>query len=111
MIRQGSRRLIIILLLCAAPFLQGCAVFVASQLGYYEAKSKYSKSYNDYRLETELTNAERANTGLPPQSLKEFGEWLKEQPLTSNEIRVFKIRGVISAEDAKEIKEREAPEK
>ncbi|MDI6606411.1 MAG: hypothetical protein QME65_04645 [Candidatus Omnitrophota bacterium] len=102
------KKFIIILLLCVAPFLQGCAVFVASQLGYYEAKSKYSKPYNDYRLETELTNAERAAIGLPAQPLKEFGEWIKGQPLTSNEIKVFKMRGVISAEDAQEIKEREA---
>ena len=105
------KKFIIIFFLCAAPFLQGCAVFVASQLGYYEAKSKYSKPYNDYRMETELTNAERATIGLPPQPLKEFGEWIKGQPLTSNEIKVFKMRGVISEQEAKEIKKRKALDK
>lgn len=105
------KKFIIAPLLCAAFLLQGCAVFVASQLGYYEAKSKYSKPYDDYKLEAESKNAERAENGLPPQPVKEFGEWVKEQPLTSNEIKVFKMRRVISEQDAREIKEREAMKK
>lgn len=78
-------------------FLNGCAAMIASQFGYAEAKNKYSPLYDDYRIEQ----------GQKDEPVQEFNDWIKDQPLTSNEIKVFKIRGVISPEEAKAIRERE----
>lgn len=86
-----------ILFLSMVIFLNGCAAMIASQFGYAEAKNKYSPLYDDYR-------AKQDGAGEP---VKEFNDWIKDQPLTSNEIKVFKIRGVISPEEAKAIRERE----
>lgn len=86
-----------ILFLSMVIFLNGCAAMIASQFGYVEAKNKYSPLYDDYR-------AKQDEAGEPA---KEFNDWIKDQPLTSNEIKVFKIRGVISPEEAKAIRERE----
>ena len=90
-----------IFLLCATLFMQGCLAFAASQLGYFEAKSKYTKLYDNYKSERVKAN----------EPVEKFNDWIKEQPLKSNEIKVFKNNGVISPEDAKEIKKREAEKK
>lgn len=105
------KRLTAAMLMCSVLFLQGCAVCAASSLGYMEAKPKYSKLYDAYKLEAENTNIEREKNGEPAEPVKEFKEWLKEQPLKSYEIKVFKNFGVISAQDAKDIKERQALER
>jgi len=105
------KRFSIIWLLCTVLLLEGCGVMLLAQAGYYEAKSKYTRLYNDYRSEMEKTNAARAKEGLAPEAVKEFKEWLKDQPLTSSEIKVFKLRLVLSTQEAREIKEREALEK
>ncbi|MFH0763205.1 MAG: hypothetical protein V1925_04890 [Candidatus Omnitrophota bacterium] len=91
------RKFIVIALLAALPLMQGCAVFVASQLGYYEAKSKYSRLYSVYESLQE-------EEGAPVQ---DYEEWLKEQPLTHNEVKVFVIRGILSKEEAQQIRARE----
>ncbi|MGB4520438.1 MAG: hypothetical protein WBI28_00680 [Candidatus Omnitrophota bacterium] len=92
------RKNIAILFLSTVIFLNGCAAIIASQFGYAQAKNKYSPLYDDYRVQQD-------QTGEPA---KEFNDWIKDQPLTSNEIKVFKIRGVISSEEAKAIRERDA---
>lgn len=83
------------------PFLQGCMAFLASQAGYQEANSRYSGQYNDYKLEQEKAE----------QPAKAYADWLKEQPLTNNEVKLFRIYGVITPQEAKDIKERQAMEK
>jgi len=95
-----------ILILCTVFFLQGCIPFIASQLGYVEAKAKYTKLYDTYKIEQEEINMGREKNGLAPVPVKEYRVWLKEQPLKSNEIKVFKNNGLISAEEAKSIKQR-----
>lgn len=96
-----KRKIAVILLLPAAILLEGCLAFMASQLGYMEAKEKYSKLYDNYKSGQREVN----------QPVKEFNDWIKEQPLNSNEIKVFKYRGVISSQDARDIRERETMEK
>ncbi|MBL7151790.1 MAG: hypothetical protein ISS89_04275 [Candidatus Omnitrophica bacterium] len=88
------RRAILILLLLAVPFMQGCAVTAASALGYWEASSKYTKLYNNYK-------AEQESSGWP---VTEYKEWLKEQPLSRRELKIFKMYGTISEKEAKEIR-------
>jgi hypothetical protein len=97
-------------LLCSVLLLQGCLAFAASQLGYMEAKSKYSKLYDVYKSDLEMRNSKDAENGLDPQPILGFKDWLIEQPLRHNEIKVFKNNGVISDEDARLIKERQAME-
>ncbi len=94
------KKAMLVLILAMAILLQGCVPFMAFQLGYMEAQAKYSKLYDAYKTEQENTN----------QQVLEFNDWLKDQPLTSNEIKVFKYRGVISPEDARDIRERKAME-
>lgn len=103
-------RIIVILILISIPLLQGLAL-VAGSAGYAEAKSRYSKLYGVYKSEIEKANIEKEKNGLPQEQIKEFNEWIKEQPLTANEIKIFKNFRIISPEDARSIKEREALKK
>lgn len=105
------KRFSMIWLLCAVVLLEGCGAMLLAQAGYYDSKYKYEKLYDNYRLENEMINAERARTGLAPLAAIGFKEWLKDQPLSPSEIKVFKLRGLISPREAKEIKEREAKKK
>ncbi len=104
------RKLMIAGFLCSVLLLQGCLAFAASQLGYMEAKSKYSKLYDAYKTDIEMLNSKNAENGLDPQPIMGFKAWLIEQPLRHNEIKVFKNNGVISDEDARLIKERQVME-
>lgn len=90
---RAIRRAMLILLLLAVPFMQGCAVTAASALGYWEANSKYTKLYNNYKAEQESSG----------RSVTEYKKWLKEQPLSRRELKIFKMYGTISEKDAKEI--------
>ncbi len=87
------KKFIVILFLLAMPLTQGCAVFAASSLGYLEAESKYKKLYADYQEKQE-------SAGRPAM---EYKEWLKEQPLSRRELKIYKMYGTISEQDAKNI--------
>lgn len=95
-------------ILCLAFCLQGCLVLAASQMGYMEATSKYERLYDKYRLEQDEINLDLQRQGLPLQPVEEYRVWLKQQPLKHYEIKAFRSHGVISAKEAKEIKQREA---
>ncbi|MDP2941838.1 MAG: hypothetical protein Q8N85_06290 [Candidatus Omnitrophota bacterium] len=92
------------LLLVTVILLQGCVAFWASQLGYQEARGKYAPLYDGYKLEQEAINLERSKQGLPAEQVLEFKDWLKEQPLNNREIRLFRTFGVISPQEADEMK-------
>ncbi len=66
-----------------------------------EAKTKYSEQYNNYKLGMENINLEREKAGLQPQPIKDFDEWLDEQPLTADEIKLFKKYNVLTTKDLK----------
>ena len=98
------KRIMVVLFLAATLYLQGCLALVSGSLGYQEADSKYTKLYNSYKIEQENANIERQKLGVPAEPVKEYSDWIKEQPLSNNEIKVFKSFGVISDKDAAEIK-------
>ncbi|MDP2905245.1 MAG: hypothetical protein Q8O22_02945 [Candidatus Omnitrophota bacterium] len=97
-----------VLVLCMVVFLQGCMAYAASAAGYMDAKIRYDKPYNEYRMQAEEINKTRQTQGLPPEPIKDFNGWFKEQPLTNNQIKVLKNFGIIKPEEVKAIKEREA---
>jgi len=97
-----------VLVLCMVVFLQGCMAFAASAAGYMDAKIRYDKPYNEYRMQVEEMNKERQTQGLPPEPIKDFNGWFKEQPLTNNQIKILKNFGIITPEEARAIKQREA---
>lgn len=95
------KKLFIMLLLI--PFIQGCAIgLLAGGVGYgvgqgrkgsaklIEAKAKYSENYNNYKLGMEKINLEREQSKLSPQPILDFETWLQQQPLTPEEIKMFK---------------------
>jgi hypothetical protein len=94
-------------ILCAAIFLQGCAVAAASLAGYMDMKSKYAKPYEEYRVKTEEANTLKLAQGEQAEPVKDFNTWIKDQPLTNNQIKVLKNLAIINGEEAKTIKERE----
>jgi len=83
------------------PLQQGCAVFGASTLGYMEVNSKYTNLYNDYK-------AKQEEAGKP---VKEYKEWLKGQPLSRRELKLFKMYGPLSRDEARDIVVKEEMEK
>ena len=42
-----------VLVLCMVVFLQGCMAFAASAAGYMDAKIRYDKPYNEYRMQVD----------------------------------------------------------
>ncbi len=109
--------LFLVFLLISMPLLQGCAVGVlAAGVGYaigqgrqgtakmIEAKNKYVERYNEYKLGMERINLEREKAKLEPKPIQDFDTWLNEQPLTPEEVKMFKA---IKAQTPKEIKEQE----
>ena len=96
-----------VLLLCMVVFLQGCMAYAASAAGYIDAKIRYDKPYNEYRMQAEEINKTRQTQGLPPEPIKDLNGWFKEQPLTNNQIKILKNFNIITPEEAKAIKERE----
>jgi len=95
----------LILLAVLVIFLPGCVAFLAGQLGYQEANEKYTRLYDTYKIEKETINIERIKLGLPPEPVEEFKVWLKTQPLNNREIRLFKHFGVLSPQEANEMKQ------
>lgn len=87
--------------------MSGCIAFLASQAGLANAKAKYSKLYESYKEEQEEANSCRLQSGLAVVPVKEYGEWLRDQPLSDNEIKVFRMYGVITSDEARDIKEKE----
>lgn len=85
---------------------QGCAATFGATIGYHSANSKYSKQYIDYKADCLSSNEAREKKGLPSESVKEYKEWLKDQPLTMNEVKCFHLAGVFSNEEARELKNR-----
>ena len=100
----------IVLFLSVLILLQGCMSFIASQFAYHEANGRYTRLYNDYKSEQEAKNLERDKSGLGPKPIMEYHAWLKTQTLTNKEIKVFEYYGVISKEEAGEIRAGWTPE-
>lgn len=109
-------RKIVLMFVILVPVIlvQGCAVgILAAGVGagigmgrsgkakIMEAKTKYSEQYNTYKLGMENINLEREKAGLQPQPIKDFDEWLDEQPLTADEIKLFKKYKVSTTKDLK----------
>lgn len=108
------KKLMGVLILCLSLLMQGCFAAAAGSVGYIDAQAKYGKLYDTYKLERETINAEMVKNGSQPAPIKNFHDWLIEQPLKHNEIKVFKSFGVITPEEAKEVRKgavkREIPE-
>ena len=79
---------------------------LAGSVGYQQANAKYSKQYLDYKADCLSLNTANEKKGLPVDSVKEYKEWLKDQPLTINDIKVFHIFGVFSDQETRELKSR-----
>ena len=102
------------LLLLTMPLLQGCAIgLLAAGVGagigmgrsgsakIMKAKGEYTEKYNNYRIELEKINLEREKSGLKPVNIPTFEEWLDTQPLTPDEIKLFKKYKASTTEDLK----------
>jgi len=96
------------LLMVMTVFLGGCAVGAASIAGYLDMKMKYDKPYNEYRAQAQQANLQRQSQGQATEPVKDFNTWIKDQPLTNNQIKVLSNLSIISGQEAKEIREREA---
>jgi len=112
------RRFIILLLVLSVLCLQGCGVaLVAAGVGaaigmgragsakVMEAKAKYMERYETYNLGMEEINLEREKAGLEPRPIKEFDAWLDEQPLTPEEVKLFRKYPAQTPEEIKEAEE------
>jgi len=66
-----------------------------------DKKGKYTEKYNNYRIELEKTNLERKKSGLKSVNIPTFEEWLGTQPLTPDEIKLFKKYKASTTEDLK----------
>ena len=97
------RKIIVVLLLLTLPFIQGCGIgILAAGVGagigigrsgkakIIKTKGEYTEKYNNYRVELEKINLEREKAGLKPTYIPTFDEWLETQPLTADEIKLFK---------------------
>ena len=106
--------ILVFMISVSVMFMQGCAVgILAAGVGagigmgrsgkakIMEAKTKYSEQYNNYKLGMENINLEREKAGLQPQPIKDFDEWLDEQPLTADEIKLFKKYNASITKDLK----------
>ena len=91
-----------ILLIPVLLIIQGCAIgLLAAGVGYavgqgrkgtaaqMDAKTKYTEQYTNYKLGMEKINLEREQAKLQPQPIISFDEWIKDQPLTMEEQKVF----------------------
>ena len=112
------KKFVAILLLFAMPLLQGCGIgILAAGVGHavgqgrkgtakiMEAKSKYAEQYNNYKIEMEKINLEREKSGLEIRPIITFEEYLEQQPLSPEEVKLFRKQGVLTAKDIKEQKE------
>lgn len=112
------KKFIMFILLLALPLMQGCAVGIAAagigaaiEMGrsgkakVIKARGEYTEKYNNYRVELEKINLEREKSGLKPVNIPTFDEWLDTQPLTPDEIKLFKKYG---ATTTKELKKKDA---
>mgnify|MGYP001191182385 CR=1 FL=1 len=105
-----------ILALClSVVFLSGCglgvlAAGVGTAVGMgrsgkakiIEAKSKYTEQYNNYKLGMERINLDREIAQLAPKPVMTFEEWLDTQPLSPDEIKLFKKYKATTTKDLKE---------
>jgi DNA-binding protein len=66
-----------------------------------DKKGKYTEKYNNYRIESEKINLERKKSALKSVNIPTFEEWLKTQPLTPDEIELFKKYKASTTEDLK----------
>jgi len=102
------KKWITVVVMCMFVFLEGCAVGAASLAGYMDMKMKYAKPYNEYKAQAEKANQQRQSQGQATEPVKDFNAWIKDQPLTNNQIKVLSNLAIISGPEAKEIREREA---
>ena len=112
------KKFVAVLLVFAMPLLQGCGIgILAAGVGHavgqgrkgtakvMEAKAKYTEQYNHYKIEMEKINLEREKSGLEIRPITEFEEWLDQQPLSPEEVKLFNKHGVLTAKDIKERQE------
>lgn len=102
--KYQSVRVLPLIILLTSFLYSGCMATIACSLGYQQANSKYSKQYVDYKAEALSFNIANEKLGLPEESVKEYKDWLMDQPLTINEVKSFHFFGVFSNEEAKELK-------
>jgi len=109
------KKYLIVFLLCTLPFTQGCGVaLLTAGVGYaigqgrrgkaeiLKAKAKYTEAYNQYKIEMEKINLEREKAGLKPKPVMTFEEWLDTQPLSPDEIKLFKKYKALTKKELKE---------